>query len=100
MITLSSEPAGMWDGPQTLHSDSTDGDNSQKRLGCSLCARVFTNASDLRKHMRVHTGERPFFCRVCQKTFTQSSDLYRHLRKVHEIEDISAYKIYLPKVPW
>lgn len=46
------------------------------------CSKAFTTKSELRPHLRIHTGERPFACDFCDKAFTQSNGLIRH-RRIH-----------------
>ncbi|XP_072049897.1 uncharacterized protein [Amphiura filiformis] len=49
---------------------------------CANCGRGFIQKSHLRKHVMIHTGERPFKCQFCSKGFTQRGDVRRH-EKIH-----------------
>ncbi|XP_041867516.1 zinc finger protein 84-like isoform X2 [Melanotaenia boesemani] len=47
---------------------------------CSVCGQSFTLRGNLRTHMRIHSGERPYACTVCSKSFGRKATLVRHVR--------------------
>lgn len=47
---------------------------------CRECGRVFNSHSNLRVHLNVHTGARPYVCSDCGKSFSQSGALKIHQR--------------------
>lgn len=49
---------------------------------CDYCGRACAKPSVLKKHIRSHTGERPYPCIPCGFSFKTKSNLYKH-RKSH-----------------
>ena len=56
---------------KTSHSDRT----------CSYCGKEFQCPSHLQRHIRVHTGEKPFSCDRCPSELSQKSHLDVHMRR-------------------
>ncbi|XP_040887617.1 early growth response protein 1-like [Toxotes jaculatrix] len=61
----------------------------QKPFQCSICARSFSRSDHLTTHTRTHTGEKPFSCDVCGKRFARSDERKRHGR-VHVKQQLRA----------
>lgn len=65
---------------------------------CTLCNKEFTRGGDVKKHMRVHSGERPYACKDCGKRFSQSSNMKKHCRMMHRKWD--GYKFHQYNSPY
>ena len=59
--------------------------STQKKHKCKICDKRFTRPSSLQTHMYSHTGEKPYACEAegCGRHFSVVSNLRRH-RKVHK----------------
>ncbi|XP_004694241.1 PREDICTED: zinc finger protein 296 [Condylura cristata] len=55
---------------------------SRRSPTCPVCTKTLSSFSNLKVHMRSHTGERPYVCDQCPYACAQSSKLNRH-KKTH-----------------
>ncbi|KAK6299274.1 hypothetical protein J4Q44_G00307840 [Coregonus suidteri] len=50
---------------------------------CVECAKGFRHPSELKKHMRTHTGEKPYCCPHCNFRCADQSNLKTHIKSKH-----------------
>ncbi|XP_056363496.1 zinc finger protein 831 isoform X2 [Oenanthe melanoleuca] len=69
--------------PSSCVNASVGSPGKSKKSGkyiCKHCGRDCLKPSVLEKHIRSHTGERPFPCTTCGIAFKTQSNLYKHRR--------------------
>lgn len=54
-----------------------------------VCARVYSNVSNLRQHMRLIHNPQAVICPICQKHFNSDLYLKRHYASIHSINNTS-----------
>nr|KAG5708352.1 hypothetical protein BaRGS_034383 [Batillaria attramentaria] len=73
--------------PLGLHTAYLDGgaedadDRESRKYQCPYCDVACTNNGQLKGHLRVHTGEKPYRC-DCGRAFARNEELTRH-RRIH-----------------
>lgn len=98
-LTVASEHSNLLSNiPSNHHSKSNVGElktnTDDKQNGtskqCPDCGRMFLKPSQMLRHRRIHTGEKPHVCNICGNTFTQKSSLDTHVMFTHS--DLRPFK--------
>ncbi|NWX92251.1 ZBT8A protein, partial [Nothoprocta pentlandii] len=59
-------------------------DLPRMRFKCPFCTHTVKRRADLKRHLRCHTGERPYPCEACGKRFTRLEHLRSHFQTIHQ----------------
>ena len=73
-------------------SEKTEGnheteDKKKRRFQCTVCGYQFFRLTHLQRHMRRHTGAKPYACDICRKPFSRRDYMTAHTRR-HYAEKI------------
>lgn len=91
---------------ETLHAGSSvdidthnvePDDDVTKRLtlGCPICDKSFKTRQYLLRHIRIHTGEKPFPCPTCKTPFAKRSKLNIHRAQCSGINETGRHRNYI-----
>ncbi|NXC06577.1 ZBT8A protein, partial [Orthonyx spaldingii] len=71
-------------GAEAVPKSWNEGDLPRMRFKCPFCTHTVKRRADLKRHLRCHTGERPYPCEACGKRFTRLEHLRNHFQTIHQ----------------
>ena len=59
-------------------------ETKQRRFQCIYCGSKFVRSTHLQRHIRIHTGDKPYVCPICMKPFSRSDYKSAHILRYHK----------------
>ncbi|KAJ8665015.1 hypothetical protein QAD02_006677 [Eretmocerus hayati] len=86
-------------GEMCVNSESTgkthqsNDDDHNESLVCEFCGKMFSFASQLKKHLISHSSEKPHSCEICGKMFSRQKLLKAHMKVGHTNRELFSCEI-------
>ena len=55
-----------------------------QQFGCPFCQKIMKSSSDMKRHIMIHTGEKPFSCEYCEYSSCIKSHVKSHMANKHK----------------
>jgi len=82
LILVIKPPPKLSELPVTYHKvHMIDDKDNKKYFQCDQCKKTFVHPAHIKRHVLIHTGERPYCCRVCNNRFLRNDYLPSHIRQ-------------------
>jgi len=52
----------------------------KRRFQCIFCGNKFIRSTHLYRHLRIHTGDKPYFCHICRRRFSRCDYMKAHVQ--------------------
>lgn len=88
-LDISSESSYNYDSGEQFYIESLPGDATSQNSNyyrCQYCGRNFDRVSNLKRHLLLHSGAKPFKCLYCDYRATQKANVVGHLACKHKGE--------------
>ena len=65
------------------HVERRHNSSRSKNIDCPMCPKKFYTMESMRRHLRIHTNERPWRCSLCNSEFKHENDMHQHRESIH-----------------